>query len=136
MTFSVDAYPNDTFEGVVNTNPLGRGQLYKFRQQRHIRYGRHLRSCQIRSNPDLKLKPRLTANVTIYTLDRKNVLSGSRRRAPLHTPKSRLSARMTIVKDKSEAQKLWTREGNTFIAHPVTVGISNGVNTGDCKRHR
>ena len=51
VTFSVDAYPNDTFEGVVTQIRLGRGQLYKFRQQRHIRYGRHLRSCHIRSQP-------------------------------------------------------------------------------------
>lgn len=34
-----------------------------------------------------------------------------------------------IVKDCESEHKLWTREGNTFIAHPVTVGISNGVNT-------
>ena len=46
-------------------------------------------------NPDLKLKPRLTANVTIYTLDRKNVLSVPHVRSASH-PKSRLSARMTL----------------------------------------
>lgn len=33
------------------------------------------------------------------------------------------------MKDCESEHKLWTREGNTFIAHPVTVGISNGVNT-------
>ena len=45
-------------------------------------------------NPDLKLKPRLTANVTIYTLDRKDVLSVPAR-ALRFTPKDRLSAKTT-----------------------------------------
>ena len=34
-----------------------------------------------------------------------------------------------IVKDCEGEHKLWTREGNTFTAHPVKIGISNGVNT-------
>lgn len=79
-------------------------------------------------NPDLKLKPRLTANVTIYTLDRKNVLSVPAR-ALRFTPEKPLIGENDIVKDCESEHKLWTREGNTFIAHPVTVGISNGVNT-------
>jgi len=33
------------------------------------------------------------------------------------------------VKDCEGEHKLWTREGNTFTAHPVKIGISNGVNT-------
>ena len=33
------------------------------------------------------------------------------------------------MKDCEGEHKLWTREGNTFTAHPVKIGISNGVNT-------
>ena len=109
VTFSVDAYPNDTFEGVVT----------------------QIRTYEVvisAPNPDLKLKPRLTANVTIYTLDRKNVLSVPAR-ALRFTPEKPLIGENDIVKDCESEHKLWTREGNTFIAHPVTVGISNGVNT-------
>ena len=128
VTFSVDAYPNDTFEGVVT----------------QIRLGEHSSTSSGSSgtsgtvvtyevvisapNPDLKLKPRLTANVTIYTLDRKNVLSVPAR-ALRFTPEKPLIGENDIVKDCESEHKLWTREGNTFIAHPVTVGISNGVNT-------
>ena len=79
-------------------------------------------------NPDLKLKPRLTANVTIYTLDRKDVLSVPAR-ALRFTPEKPLIGDNDIVKDCEGEHKLWTREGNTFTAHPVVVGISNGVNT-------
>ncbi len=79
-------------------------------------------------NPDLKLKPRLTANVTIYTLDRKNVLSVPAR-ALRFTPEKPLIGDKDIVKDCESEYKLWTREGNTFTAHPVEIGISNGINT-------
>ena len=104
VTFTVDAYPNDTFEGVVTQIRLGE------------------------DSSDLKLKPRLTANVTIYTLDRKGVLSVPAR-ALRFTPEKPLIGDNDIVKDCEGEHKLWTREGNTFTAHPVVVGISNGVNT-------
>ena len=128
VTFSVDAYPNDTFEGVVTQIRLG--------EDRSTSSGSSGTSGTVVTyevvisapNPDLKLKPRLTANVTIYTLDRKNVLSVPAR-ALRFTPEKPLIGENDIVKDCESEHKLWTREGNTFIAHPVTVGISNGVNT-------
>jgi len=98
-TFTVDAYPNDVFEGVVSAH-----------------------------NPDLKLKPRLTANITIFTLDRKDVLCAPAR-ALRFNPEKPLIGDNDIVKDCEGEHKLWTREGNTFTAHPVKIGISNGVNT-------
>ena len=79
-------------------------------------------------NPDLKLKPRLTANVTIFTLDRKDVLCAPAR-ALRFNPEKPLIGDNDIVKDCEGEHKLWTREGNTFTAHPVKIGISNGVNT-------
>ena len=79
-------------------------------------------------NPDLKLKPRLTANVTIYTLDRKDVLCVPSR-ALRFTPEAPLISEEDIVNDCNAEHKVWTREGNTFTAHPVEVGISNGIYT-------
>ena len=49
-------------------------------------------------NPDLKLKPRLTANVTIYILDKQNVLSVPSR-ALRFTPEYPLIERTDIVVD-------------------------------------
>ena len=34
-----------------------------------------------------------------------------------------------MVNDCPGEHKLWTREGDTFTAHAVQVGISNGINT-------
>ncbi|WP_288948479.1 efflux RND transporter periplasmic adaptor subunit [uncultured Bacteroides sp.] len=126
-TFTVDAYPNDVFEGVVtqirlgdasssSTSSTGTSTVVTY----EVVISAH--------NPDLKLKPRLTANVTIFTLDRKNVLCAPAR-ALRFNPEKPLIGDNDIVKDCEGEHKLWTREGNTFTAHPVKIGISNGVNT-------
>ena len=127
VSFTVDAYPNDTFEGTVTQIRLG--------EDSSTSSGSSTSSTVVTyevvisaPNPDLKLKPRLTANVTIYTLDRKDVLSVPTR-ALRFTPERPLIGENDIVKDCESPHKLWTREGNTFTAHPVTVGISNGINT-------
>ena len=128
VTFSVDAYPNDTFEGVVTQIRLGEDSSTSSGSSGTSGTVVTYEVVISAPNPDLKLKPRLTANVTIYTLDRTNVLSVPAR-ALRFTPEKPLIGENDIVKDCESEHKLWTREGNTFIAHPVTVGISNGVNT-------
>ena len=50
-------------------------------------------------------------------------------RALRFTPEKPLIGDNDIVKDCEGEHKLWTHEGNTFTAHPVVVGISNGINT-------
>lgn len=125
-TFTVDAYPNDTFEGIVTQIRLGDASSTSTTTSSNtvITYEVVISA----HNPDLKLKPRLTANVTIYTLDRKDILSVPSR-ALRFTPEKPLIGENDIVKDCEGEHKLWTREGNTFTAHPVVIGISNGVNT-------
>ncbi len=128
-TFTVDAYPNDTFEGVVTQIRLG--QAGSSSSSSSTTSSATVVTYEVvisAHNPDLKLKPRLTANVTIYTLDRKNVLSVPAR-ALRFTPEKPLIGDKDIVKDCESEYKLWTREGNTFTAHPVEIGISNGINT-------
>lgn len=72
-TFTVDAYPNDVFEGIVTQIRLGDASSTSTSSSSTtvVTYEVVISA----HNPDLKLKPRLTANVTIYTLDRKDVLS-------------------------------------------------------------
>lgn len=128
-TFTVDAYPNDTFEGVVTQIRLGQASSSSSSSSTTSSTTVVTYEVVIAAhNPDLKLKPRLTANVTIYTLDRKNVLSVLAR-ALRFTPEKPLIGDKDIVKDCESEYKLWTREGNTFTAHPVEIGISNGINT-------
>ena len=82
-TFTVDAYPNDTFEGIVTQIRLGDASSTSTTTSSNtvITYEVVISA----HNPDLKLKPRLTANVTIYTLDRKDILSVPLARPQLHT---------------------------------------------------
>ena len=125
-SFTVDAYPNDVFEGVVTQIRLGdaTSSSTSSTSSTVVTYEVVISA----HNPDLKLKPRLTANVTIYTLDRKDVLCVPAR-ALRFTPEKPLIGDNDIVKDCEGEHKVWTREGNTFTAHPVEVGISNGINT-------
>ncbi len=127
VTFTVDAYPNDTFEGTVTQIRLG--------ESSDTSSGTSTSSTVVTyevvisaPNPDLKLKPRLTANVTIYTLDRHDVLCVPAR-ALRFTPEAPLISADAVVNDCLGEHKLWTREGNTFTAHAVEVGISNGIST-------
>jgi HlyD family secretion protein len=126
-SFTVDAYPNDTFEGVVTQIRLGDASSTSSTSSSTstvVTYEVVISA----PNPDLKLKPRLTANVTIYILDKKNVLSVPNK-ALRFVPEKPLIGANDIVKDCEGEHKLWTREGTTFTAHPVEIGISNGIST-------
>ncbi|MCD8287542.1 MAG: efflux RND transporter periplasmic adaptor subunit, partial [Porphyromonadaceae bacterium] len=72
VSFTVDAYPNDVFEGQVLQIRLGSTNSSSTSTSETVVTYEVIISAP---NPDLKLKPRLTANVTIYTLDKHDVLS-------------------------------------------------------------
>lgn len=118
VTFTVDAYPDDTFSGTVT----------QVRQEGNTEDNVVTYEVVISApNNDLKLKPGLTANVTIYTLDKPGVLSVPNK-ALRFTPAKELIGDAQ-VKDCNGENKVWTFSGNVFQAHPVKVGISDGVNT-------
>lgn len=78
-------------------------------------------------NENLKLKPGLTANVTIYTAEKQGVLSVSAK-ALRFTPTTETVGKMKIVDCKGK-NKLWTRQGQTLQAHAVQLGMSDGIHT-------
>lgn len=127
VSFTVDAYPNDVFEGRVTQIRLGSTSTSSSTTTSSTTVVTYevVISAQ---NPDLKLKPRLTANITIYTLDKQGVLSVPSR-ALRFMPEVPLISAEDVVKDCEGEHKLWTKEGNTFTAHPVQTGISNGIKT-------
>ena len=125
VSFTVDAYPNDVFEGRVTQIRLGSTNSSTSTTDESVITYEVVISAP---NPDLKLKPRLTANVTIYILDNQDVLSVPAR-ALRFTPEYPLIEKTDIVVDCEGTDKVWTREGNTFTAHPVQLGISNGIMT-------
>lgn len=126
VTFTVDAYPDDVFEGKVS----------------QIRMGSTTSSSTTTStstvvtyevvisapNDNLKLLPRLTANVTIYKSEHSNVLAVPTK-ALRFTPTRELVGNDAVIKDTKATRKLWTKEGNTFIAHAVETGIAGDGNT-------
>ncbi len=119
VTFTVDAYPSDTFEGKVT----------QVRQEATVTSNVVTYEVVISArNPDLKLKPGLTANITIYTIEKKNVLTVPGK-ALRFTPEAPFIGPEDEVKDIDAPHKLWTREGRTFQAHAVETGISNGILT-------
>ena len=79
-------------------------------------------------NDDLKLKPGLTANVTIFTLE-KNDVQAVPSRALRFTPNEALLSEGQTIEDCEGDHKLWTLEGNVFKAHAVTIGTTNGMLT-------
>lgn len=126
VSFTVDAYPNDVFEGKVTQIRLGATSSSSSTTTTTtvVTYEVVISA----HNPDLKLKPRLTANITIYTLDKQGVLSVPAK-ALRFTPAVPLIGSNAVVKDCEGEHKVWTREGDTFTAHPVSIGISNGIVT-------
>ena len=118
VTFTVDTYPDDTFQGTVT----------QVRQEATTTNNVVTYEVVISApNADLKLKPGLTANVTIFTLEKTgvtNVLSKALRFTP--TKETVNGAKIIDCKGKN---KVWTKEGNVFRAHAVTLGITDGTRT-------
>ncbi len=119
VTFTVDAFPDDTFQGSVK----------QVRQQATTESNVVTYEVVISApNNSLKLKPGLTANVTIFTLEKNNVLAVPAK-ALRFTPNAALLTPDQVIEDCQGDFKVWTREGNTFKAHKVSTGITNGVLT-------
>ncbi|MDO5761702.1 MAG: efflux RND transporter periplasmic adaptor subunit [Bacteroidales bacterium] len=119
VSFTVDAFPDDTFEGKVT----------QVRQEATTESNVVTYEVVISApNEHLKLKPGLTANVTIYTLERNGVLAVPSR-AIRFTPNEVLLQEDETVIDTDAPTKVWTKEGNTFKAHKVETGMSNGIYT-------
>ena len=119
VTFTVDAYPDDTFEGTVK-----QVRLEATTTNNVVTYEVVISA----SNADLKLKPGLTANVTIYTQERSGVLAVANKALRFTPTKETVGKDMKIVDCKGK-NKVWTLNGNTFTAHPVTIGQTDGINT-------
>ena len=119
VTFTVDAFPDDIFEGAVT----------QVRQQATTKSNVVTYEVVISApNDQLKLKPGLTANVTIYTMEKNDVLAVPAR-ALRFTPNEALLQEGETVEDVQAPFKVWTKEGNVFKAHKVEVGTSNGMLT-------
>ena len=118
VSFTVDAFPDDTFSGVVT----------QVRQEAVTESNVVTYEVVISApNKDLKLKPGLTANVSITTIERPNVVS-VKSKALRFTP-SAANLKDIKIEDCKGANKLWVKNGNVLKAYPVKMGVSDGTRT-------
>ena len=119
VTFTVDAYPNDTFEGEVT----------QVRQEATTTNNVVTYEVVISApNADLKLKPGLTADVTIYTSGKQGVLVVPSKALRL-MPTAETVGNKYKIADNNGKNKVWTFDGKTLTAHNVQTGMTDGVNT-------
>lgn len=119
VEFTVDAYPDDTFQGSVT-----QVRQVATTESNVVTYEVVISA----PNADLKLKPGLTANVTIYTRELNNVLTVPTK-ALKFTPNEKLLTPEQTIQDCQGKNKVWVLEGNTFKAIPVETGVAGGQNT-------
>ena len=119
VNFTVDAYPDDTFEGVVK-----QVRLEATTTNNVVTYEVVISA----PNADLKLKPGLTANVTIFTKEQANILSVANKALRFTPTKETVGKDMKIVDCKGK-NKVWTLNGNTLTALSVNIGQSDAMHT-------
>lgn len=126
VEFTVDAYPNDTFEGTVT-----QVRLEATEESNVVTYEVVISA----HNPDLKLKPGLTANVTIYIAERRNVINIPLKalrfvpdppsgKAPAGEPQPQPQPQEP---GNDSIKTIWIQEANTWKPRQVKVGMNNGV---------
>lgn len=122
VQFSVDAYPDDTFEGTVL-----QVRLEATTESNVVTYEVVIDA----PNPDLKLKPGLTANVTIFTLE-KDDATAVPTKALRFVPNAELLGELGLTIDQTEQQaapgsrELWVKEGATLRPRRVYAGAASG----------
>ena len=118
VSFTVDAFPDDTFNGTVT-----QVRLEATTESNVVTYEVVIAA----PNKDLKLLPGLTANVTIYTAERQGVLSLPTK-ALRFTPNQALMTPEQTIEDVQSESKVWKLDGNVFRALPVKTGLNGGTN--------
>lgn len=119
VTFTVDAFPDDTFEG----------QVTQVRQEATTESNVVTYEVVISApNDDLKLKPGLTANVVIFTMEAKDVLAVPSKALRFTPHEAMLNSDETIT-DTDAKEKVWVKEGTNLKAVAVETGMTNGTLT-------
>lgn len=123
VTFTVDAYPNDIFQGEVI-----QARLEATTTSNVVTYEVVINA----PNPELKLKPGLTANITIYTSERNNILtipSKALRFVPdpllLKNSDFEIQNNEAIISGKDK-KIIWQKKDKILYPKQITIGITNG----------
>ncbi len=118
VTFTVDAFPDDTFEGKVT-------QVRKeaTTESNVVTYEVVISA----PNDDLKLIPGLTANVTVYTSEHRDVLIMPSKALRFSPNQNLLTKDQNVVDNTNAKTKVWKFDGKTFTACAVETGIQGGT---------
>lgn len=121
VTFTVDAYVDETFEGTVTQvrlNPTTESNVVTYEV------------IVSAPNPDHKLIPGMTANLTIYTLELEDVLSVPMK-ALKFTPQQDVEKANKLpapVALKTPAKNsVWVERDGKLVQTAVEVGVANGI---------
>ena len=131
VSFTVDAYPNDVFEGTVKQICLGDSSSSSSSSSTSTSTVVTYEVVITADNPDLKLKPRLTANVTIYTLERDNVLTVPTKSLRF-VPEEELLMGTGLTAENSAQEApagkrlIWVKQGQQLLPKVITVGSTSG----------
>ena len=121
VEFSVDAYPDDTFRGEVE-----QVRLEATTESSVVTYEVVITA----DNPDLKLKPGLTANVTIFTLEKDGALAVPTK-ALRFVPDAELLGELEITvagtaASESGKRAVWVMRGRKLQPCLVVTGAASG----------
>lgn len=132
VSFTVDAYPDDVFNGTVQ-----QVRLEATTTSNVVTYEVVITA----PNPDLKLKPGLTANVTICTLEEKGVLAVPTKALRFNPDPEMLDGIGITVNGTADGAErtVWVKNGNSISPKGVETdhtsgdktGIVSGLNDGD-----
>jgi HlyD family secretion protein len=128
VSFSVDAYPNDQFVGEVT-----QVRLKSTVTSNVVTYEVIVNA----PNENLKLKPGLTANITIYTVEKDNVQTLPNKVFSYKPDSSALKKIEFIVSEDSKIGKdlkeneriIWIKDGQTISNQKVEIGAADATNT-------
>ena len=135
VSFTVDAYPDDVFEGVVKQIRLGESS--ESGSSASTSSSSTVVTYEVvvtADNPDLKLKPRLTANITIYTMERDQVLTIPNKALrfipdPMMLEGPGISVNNPTATAETGQRLVWVKKGNELLPKSVTVGSNNNTET-------
>lgn len=116
VTFTVDAFPDDVFNGEVTQVRLESTTVSNV-----VTYKVVVNA----PNPQLKLKPGLTANITIITSERSNILVVPSK-AFRFNPSEGATGKSNPAAD---IKTLWVKTAKGISPQKVKVGITDGVST-------
>lgn len=121
VTFTVDAYPDDIFSGTVTQvrlNPTTTSNVVTYEVIVNA------------PNPELKLIPGMTANLTIYTLELNDVLAvplKALKFEPLPSDEEEEGDIKIIPLSQPAKASVWVLKDNSLVETSIELGVANNI---------